>query len=578
MIDVPASSDAPGSGAASQRTEDRQLKELQKLLFGGDPAAELANLKAEVIDPRKLAPRVSNVLPEAISQRPAEDAQMAAAISPFVIESIKQTSRNEPEKISEAIFPVLGPAIRKAIAQAFANLTQTINQTLQHSFSARGMRWRFEALASGKSFAEVVLYHSLVYRVEQVFLIHRQTGLALAHVAADSVQTQDAELVSGMLTAIQDFIKDSFGAGQSEGVESLQLGDVSVIAEQGPRAVLACVVRGTLPGDFRNGMAATLEQIHRQFGSPLEIFHGDTLPFVATRPLLEAHLESRYQRFAEPGARPKAAIALFAVLLLLLAVSGIFFIRWQLKWKNLVSRISSTPGIVVTRAENSLFHPTLAGLRDPLTSDPISIANEAGYAPGKIEMRWEEFASPSLAAERAKKLLHPPAGVTLTLRNGILTASGPVSPQWSSDAQKLAPFIPGINSFQVDDLATLETLARELESVTIHFADTSIELTPGQEKLFEDAGDHIARIDSIAEKIGRKVKVTIAGHTDKTGTKDINRDLSVDRARKVSELVRSRAGKVRVTEFITIGKADSEPVSTDLLRNRRVTFKVESIG
>ena len=67
------------------------------------------------------------------------------------------------------------------------------------------------AWRTGKSFAEVVLLNTLVYRVEQVFLIHAQTGLLLQHVVADAVTAQDADMVSGMLTAIRDFARDSFG-------------------------------------------------------------------------------------------------------------------------------------------------------------------------------------------------------------------------------------------------------------------------------------------------------------------------------------------------------------------------------
>ena len=59
------------------------------------------------------------------------------------------------------------------------------------------------------SFAEVVLKHTLVYRVEHVFLIHRHTGLLIAHAASQDATSQDPQLVSSMLSAIQDFVRDS---------------------------------------------------------------------------------------------------------------------------------------------------------------------------------------------------------------------------------------------------------------------------------------------------------------------------------------------------------------------------------
>src|SRR5436190_4493612 len=96
--------------------------------------------------------------------------------------------------------------IRRSIAESLRRLMQS----LEHTFSWRGLKWRFEALRTGKTFAEVVMLRSLVYRVEQLFLIHRKTSLSLLHVTADSAIAKDSDMVAGMLSAIQDFVRDSF--------------------------------------------------------------------------------------------------------------------------------------------------------------------------------------------------------------------------------------------------------------------------------------------------------------------------------------------------------------------------------
>ena len=58
--------------------------------------------------------------------------------------------------------------------------------------------------------------HSLLYRAEQIFLIHRETGLVLSHVVGPAVATQDPAMVAGMLSAIQQFVKDSFDSKRGE--------------------------------------------------------------------------------------------------------------------------------------------------------------------------------------------------------------------------------------------------------------------------------------------------------------------------------------------------------------------------
>jgi OOP family OmpA-OmpF porin len=97
----------------------------------------------------------------------------------------------------------------------------SLSQALAVSVSFRGLKWRLEALMTGVPFAEVVLRHTLRYRVEQVFLIHRQTGLLLQHVTAESMLVPGAEMVAAMLSAIRDFVRDSFAEHAGEGLESI---------------------------------------------------------------------------------------------------------------------------------------------------------------------------------------------------------------------------------------------------------------------------------------------------------------------------------------------------------------------
>jgi OOP family OmpA-OmpF porin len=104
------------------------------------------------------------------------------------------------------------------------------------AFSWKGLRWRLESLKTGKPFSEVVMLNTLVYRVEQLFLIHRQTGLVLSHLVGEDVASQDADMVSAMLTAIQDFVRDCFAGGQEGDLDAMQMGDYTLLVEQSPYA------------------------------------------------------------------------------------------------------------------------------------------------------------------------------------------------------------------------------------------------------------------------------------------------------------------------------------------------------
>src|SRR5438045_6625905 len=113
----------------------------------------------------------------------SDDTALVRALTPTVELAIRQSVRRDPQPLADAIFPVIGPAIRKAIATAIGGLIESMNQAAELAFSLQAVRWRIEAWRTGRSFGEVVISHRLRYSVEQIFLIQRDSGLLLAHVA-----------------------------------------------------------------------------------------------------------------------------------------------------------------------------------------------------------------------------------------------------------------------------------------------------------------------------------------------------------------------------------------------------------
>ena len=178
----------------------------------------------------------------------------------------------------------MGPAIRKAIAHTLASMMESLNRTVEHSFSWRALQWRWTAFRTGKPFAEIVLLNTLEYRVDQVFLVHAETGLLLQEVWSEPRPARDTDQVSAMLTAIRDFVRDSFKTTDGDTLDALRVGDLSVIVEQGPHALLAGVVRGTAPRSLQSTFQNALERIHFQLGVELQAFTGDSAPFERARP------------------------------------------------------------------------------------------------------------------------------------------------------------------------------------------------------------------------------------------------------------------------------------------------------
>ena len=120
-------------------------------------------------------------------------------------------------------------------------------------------------------------------------------------------------MVSGMLTAIQDFVRDSFGPGKSDELEVMQVGEFKLWLQHGPLALLAAVVSGQPPPELRQVFMRELEAIHRDFAPALQSFEGDAASLAGA----ECHLRQCLR-----GARTSSArisyTAVWVVALLLL--------------------------------------------------------------------------------------------------------------------------------------------------------------------------------------------------------------------------------------------------------------------
>src|SRR5262245_8814580 len=389
----------------------QELSELRELILGPE-RRRLRELERR-LDAGATPEEVADLLPEAIALRAGRDRQLARALAPTVESAIGESVRRNPREIASAIFPVLGPAIRKAIAETLAGLVASINNTIEHSLSPRGLRWRLEAWRTGVPYAQIVLKHALVYRVEQVFLIHSETGLLLSHAWAPDLPASDPDLISGMLTAIRDFVADSFAPERDAGgLRQFSVGELTVMVEQGPRAMIAAVVRGQAPDTLLTKLQDTVETIHLQFSAPLADFDGDTAPLAGVRPLLEECLATVVATGRERTSRRAAWLPwAIAGLLLVLVLGGLAW-RSHRRWTGAVERLRSEPGIVLVRAERG-GRWSFTGLRDPMAADPSALLAAAGVDTATVEQDWERYLSlqPQLLLARGAAGRRPPARV-----------------------------------------------------------------------------------------------------------------------------------------------------------------------
>jgi outer membrane protein OmpA-like peptidoglycan-associated protein len=515
--DIPANGDEPAA----------EFDALRRLLIGPEQS-RIEELSDELRSRELTSEELADRLPEAIALSSSRDEQLGRALGPTIDTALREAIRRDPQEMATAIFPVLGPAIRKAIAETMASLVRSINSAVEQSLSLNGMKWRIEAWRTGVPYPEIVIKHALVYRIEQAFLVHAESGILLEHVTATDLVVPDADLMSSMLAAIQDFVRDSFHPGEGATLRTFSVGDSTVQVEAGPRALLAIVIRGQAPDTVLLRQQDTLETLHLEFAGPLADFSGDVTPFVSARPLLESCLETVLSTTSKKQGTKiwlKWAVPLALVLVALSAL----WIRSSVRWNRGLAALRAEPGIMVVDASRGWNGWNISGLRDPSAREPHAILTAAGITSPSLSGKWESYLSldPTIVATRARH--------------------------------------------------AADSLRRTIEGERILFGAGSAELDQSALARLTSVAVQYRQLEQSAAEMKSIVRVELQGRTDPTGADATNATLAGNRVAAVAGWLESSgiSGARLARNAIATARPLASPDSDEQARiNRSVSFKV----
>jgi outer membrane protein OmpA-like peptidoglycan-associated protein len=571
-----------GERASPTETDSaREFARLRGLLVGREQQ-DIADLRREIRDVALTPDNVGKHLPEAIALRAGQDDQLARALAPTLEGAFTESVHRNPEQIAQAIYPTLGPAIRKAIAEAIGGIVQGINRALEESLSVRGLKWRIEAWRSGVPYAQVVMKHALVYRVEQVYLIHAETGLLLAHVAAPDLAAPDADLISGMLTAIRDFVGDAFRSGDRGALHQFKVSDVTVIVEAGPRALIAAVVRGQHPPSLLERLQQTVELVHFQFAQPLTRFAGDSAPFAGARPLLAKCLETVVDT-ARKTHRGLVARLAWAGATIVVLLAAIYAVQSYRRWTSAIDTLRAEPGLVVLDADRGIRGWRVSGLRDPLARPAAVIFAELGVDTSRVRGAWAPYVSADrgIVERRITRALAAPVTARLDLRGDTLVLSGAGPADWVEHASATARGIPGISVVRDDELRIMlpvsaQPFADSIAETHIFFEVGSSRLSDVARRTLTAMGGALRAIEASLGPAWR-AQLDVVGRTDTTGTEQLNQALSGDRARVATDFLMQSGIRTTLPEPRGIGTTNPLPAADLQERarlNRSVSFAI----
>ncbi len=518
--------------------EAGKLNELRKLLTGLD-RDELLKLQQLLNDPHEFSAEIGKLLPYAIRKLIESGELSHENLLPFVEETIHQSILKNPKRLANILFPVMGPAIRKAVSEDIKRMLASVNTSLENGFSPRMLKWRMQALFSRRSFAEIVLLNSYVYHVSHVFLIHRESGLLLHEETASESKPLESDLIASMLTAIRDFATDSFQTADSGSLDEIQFGELKILIEQGPYAILAAIVNGNPPADYRVTLMETIEAVHYNHSLDLEKFDGNTGVFVHTSKFLRPCL---IRQKKEEKTRPP--FALIVILLLALALLCFYLVKGyqsEKRFNALVKELDASEGYHISQAKvkfNSLY---IKGLKDPLAVNANEMQSWLGLDTSKVSLDLEGYIStdPSIVLMRAKQTLEPPESVLLNLKDATLHISGQSGTEWQQAAAEKYRTVPGISKLDFSalnqNIVDLKWIVPEIERHVFVFDMNVIQLSDVQEMQFDSLVKAAINLERYNQIYSATMAIHVRSYTNRYS--NANEKVASDRAEEFKMLL-----------------------------------------
>lgn len=535
-----------------------------------------------------LAPVIGDVLQKSLIDSTDE---MIEVFAPIIAPAMRKQIMETQHEIIDALYPIIGKTIRKSVAESMKQLIDTVNRRIDATLRGGMFLKRIQARLMGVSDAELALKDALPFRIDQIFLIHKSSGLLIAQVSASEQEhTVDEELISGMLTAIKDFVTQAFKASNQD-LNQIQYGDDTIILEEASHFYLAFVVSGPIPPNFSEKSQKLAERIHSIFHKKLRDFNGDAAELTGVQRLLTGSMREQEEKNAKTEVKPSKPYILYVMLFLGLPI--LLFFAGKKAYHHFNDQ--KIQQLVSTRLENDADLATVAPEIDLKIHQGQVILNGDIPSP-RISARFDSV----LREEpRVKNIINHLRYVRPSEK--ILQDIGRKLIRFRDVAELSPKFVIEKDHVFIEGTAPNSDVKREIGFVVrevegVNFVINNMALSDDEFRILQQRFDRkiipfefneaqlteqqLAMLDSIPDLMQKFTGYVlyVRGFTDDQGTLDYNRILSEKRAKIVADYLNSKqipASNLLVEglgAFYPVGPNDTEE---NRRQNRRVTFELQ---
>ncbi len=130
--------------------------------------------------------------------------------------------------------------------------------------------------------------------VDEVFLM-TPTGLLLKHYTRRLRPDQDEDILAGMLTAVQNFIKESFDEAGGR-LSEIRFENYDILISHSKNIVIAAIISTKKPERLRNQLKSANEDLEKEFGERIGKWSGDKEEIGDVDIIMKKFLTGKYRR------------------------------------------------------------------------------------------------------------------------------------------------------------------------------------------------------------------------------------------------------------------------------------------
>jgi len=502
-------------------------RDILKSLLLKEELELLDNLKQKVLSESQFTQEVSQVLTAAIKRAEKQDKNFERSLKGPIQRGVVKTFADNKQSIIDSIMPIMGQLIRKTVSNSIKQFVADINRTLELGFSAKALKWRWQAFKSGEKFADIVFQKTIHYQITEMFVISHENGLLIQHAGTDAEEVlKDKDALSAMLTGLQDFIGDSLQSSNS-GLLSIEISDKEFLISTGPHAYLATVVKGSPTERLKNKLQQLIENIHSDYSDLIadQDQYQNDLEFSG---YLQKHLITKSISDEKKSLNWKPWV--FIILLVIIGLSYWAYQRNK-EFKRVNQLTHSIPGLYVQDLKRDNGGYVVSGLMDPM-------ADTSQLQTNNIELIVKPYVSldQEIIQKRVDKAVDDYKAITATLKGNVVTLSGQANENDSLTLTNKLYTLSGvdkvinqlimdkteeINTNEDNNLIKKKELTESINAMKKSIHDSSINLTKYQ----ANNVDEKQKLNEIIENIQfilknkNQTQISIIGESDCYGKK-----------------------------------------------------------